>query len=43
MPFGIANSLATFQFYIDRALSDYLDKFCIIYLDNILVYSENLG
>lgn len=41
MPFGVVNGPATFQGYINSALRDYLDLFCIAYLDDILIYSEN--
>jgi hypothetical protein len=41
MPFSLANAPATFQSYIYRALSRLLDRTCIVYLDNILIYSEN--
>ena len=34
------NASAFFQFYINRALSEYLNIFCIIYLNNMLIYSE---
>ena len=39
MPFSLANTPATFQSYIHKALSDLLDTCCIIYLDDILIYS----
>jgi transposase InsO family protein len=42
MPFGLANAPATFQAYINRVLSDYLDVFCIVYLDDILIYSQSV-
>ena len=29
-----------FQGYINQTLCDFLDKFCIVYLNNILIYSE---
>jgi transposase InsO family protein len=41
MPFGLANAPATFQAYINHALSDLLDKICVVYLDDILIFSEN--
>lgn len=41
MPFGLANAPATFQSYINRALSDLLDTHCIVYLDDILIYSRS--
>ena len=34
------NVSAFFQFYINRALSEYLNIFCIVYLDNMLIYSK---
>ena len=42
MPFGLTNSPATFQAYINKALSGLVDAICVVYLDNILIYSENL-
>lgn len=39
-PFGIANSLSTFQRYINWALREYLDEFCSAYLDDILIYTN---
>jgi hypothetical protein len=40
IPFSLTNALATFQGYINRALSGYLDIFCVVYLDNVLVFSQ---
>ena len=39
MLFGLCNALAIFQAYINQALSGILDIFCIVYLDNILIFS----
>jgi hypothetical protein len=39
--FGLTNSPATFQRYINDALRDLLDIICTAYLDNILIYSSN--
>ena len=41
MPFGLANILAIFQSYINRALIDLTDIYYIIYLDDILIYFIN--
>ena len=39
MPFGLTNPPATFQLYINYMLRNYLDVFCIAYLNDILIYS----
>jgi hypothetical protein len=41
MPFGLANAPATFQGYIHKALGNLLDTICIVYLDDILIYSRD--
>lgn len=40
MPFGLANAPVTFQAYINRALAPMLDVYAIVYLDDILIFSE---
>ena len=40
MPFGLCNSPASFQNYINDTLWEYLNDFCTVYLDDILIYSE---
>ena len=42
MPFGLTNAPATFQSFIIDALSPYLDNFATAYLDDIIIYSNNL-
>ena len=42
MPFGLANAPATFQRWVNTALSKYLDVICIAYLDDLLIYSDDL-
>ena len=39
--FGLTNGPVTYQYYMNDVLFDYLDDFCIAYLDNILIYSED--
>ena len=39
MPFGLANAPATFQSYIHKALGNLVDTTCVVYLDDILIYS----
>jgi len=41
MPFGLANAPATFQAYINRAMQGLLDVVCVVYLDDILIFSQN--
>jgi hypothetical protein len=42
MPFGLTNTPASFQRWMNEVLSDYLDIFCIAYLDDILIYSDDI-
>ena len=42
MPFELVNASATFQAYINWALAGLVDVFCVVYLDDILIYSETL-
>jgi cell fate regulator YaaT (PSP1 superfamily) len=42
MPFGLTNAPTSCQRWMNEILSDYLDVFCIAYLDDILIYSDNL-
>ena len=42
MPLGLSNAPATFQRLINNIMRDYLDNFIVTYLDNILVFSQNL-
>jgi len=42
MPFSLKNAPATFQHFISDVLSDYLDDFVISYIDDILVFSDNI-
>src|SRR5271155_1579727 len=40
VPMGLTNAPATFQAYINKALRGLVDNFCIVYLDDILVFSK---
>ncbi|KAF4306721.1 hypothetical protein GTA08_BOTSDO05973 [Botryosphaeria dothidea] len=42
MPFGLTNAPATFQNLVNDTLREYLDIFCLAYLDDILIFSETL-
>ena len=41
MPFGLTNAPAAFQHFMNDIFSDLLDVSMIIYLDDILIYSNN--
>ena len=38
--FGLANAPSSFQRYINSALQEYLDIFCSVYVDDVLIYSS---
>ncbi len=42
MPFGLANSLSVFQAFINYVFRDMLNRWVIVYMDDILVYSDSL-
>lgn len=42
MPFGLANSPSIFQSFMNNIFRDMLDKWVIVYIDNILIYSNSM-
>jgi hypothetical protein len=42
MPFGLSNAPATFQRFMDSILEKHNRKCCLVYLDDILVYSKDI-
>ena len=41
MPFDLCNAPATFQSYINDVLHEFLDEFCVAYLDDVLIYTDD--
>ena len=42
MPFGLSNALVAFQCFVNEIFADMLDICVVVYLDTILIYSDNL-
>ncbi len=43
IPFGLSNMPASFQVYINKILPEKLNIFVVVYLDDILIYTEDPG
>ena len=41
VPFGLTNVPTTFMFFMNSGLHPYLDKFVIVFINEILIYSKN--
>ena len=41
MPFGVTNAPAIFTDYMNRIFRPYLDRFVVVFIDDILIYSES--
>ena len=41
MSFGLTNAPAYFMYLMNKVFMEYLDKFVVMFIDDILVYSKN--
>jgi hypothetical protein len=41
MSFGMTNAPTFFMYLMNSVFMDYLDKFVVVFIDNILIYSPN--
>jgi hypothetical protein len=43
MLFGLTNAQAYFMNLMNKVFMEYLDKFVVVFIDNILIYSKDDG
>jgi hypothetical protein len=41
MSFGLTNTPAYFMYLMNKVFMEYLDKFVVVFIDDILVFSRN--
>jgi hypothetical protein len=40
MSFGLTNALAYFMYFMNKVFMEYLDKFVVVFIDDILIFSK---
>jgi hypothetical protein len=41
MSFGLTNDTAYFMYLMNKVFMEYLDKFVVVFIDDILIFSKN--
>jgi hypothetical protein len=41
MAFGLTNALTYFMYLMNKVFMEYLDKFVMVFINDILIYSRN--
>jgi hypothetical protein len=41
MSLGLTNTPAYFMYLLDKVFMEYLDKFVVVFIDDILIFSKN--
>jgi hypothetical protein len=41
MSFGLTNALDYFMYLMNKVFMEYLDKFVVVFIDDIMIFSKN--